>query len=149
MSSLTWHTWAWVFVCLQKLMGQALRHLGGREERTEGWRFFFSIEISRKDVHALPVLDYNALLKPFTSDWQLKPLVGLKSNQNPVWDLNPQGQDLNFVKTVLGIWTHIAETHLQCRRPSSIPALGRSPEEGNRNRLQYCCLENLMDRGSW
>ena len=26
---------------------------------------------------------------------------------------------------------------------------GRSPEEGNGNPLQYCCLENSMDRGHW
>ena len=27
--------------------------------------------------------------------------------------------------------------------------LGRSPEEGNGNPLQYSCLENAMDRGAW
>ena len=31
----------------------------------------------------------------------------------------------------------------------SIPESGRSPGEGNGNPLQYCCLENLMDRGAW
>ena len=31
----------------------------------------------------------------------------------------------------------------------SIPGLGRSPEEGNSNPLQYSCLENPMDRGVW
>ena len=31
----------------------------------------------------------------------------------------------------------------------SIPGLGRSPEEGNGNPLQYYCLENPMDRGAW
>ena len=31
----------------------------------------------------------------------------------------------------------------------SIPGLGRSPEEGNGNPLQYSCLENPMDRGAW
>ena len=33
--------------------------------------------------------------------------------------------------------------------PGSIPALGRSPGEGNGNPLQYSCLENPMDRGAW
>ena len=28
----------------------------------------------------------------------------------------------------------------------SIPRLGRSPEEGNDNPLQYSCLENLLER---
>ena len=31
----------------------------------------------------------------------------------------------------------------------SIPGLGRSPGEGNGNLLQYSCLENPMDGGSW
>ena len=31
----------------------------------------------------------------------------------------------------------------------SIPGLGRSPEEGNGNPLQYSCLGNPMDRGDW
>ena len=30
-----------------------------------------------------------------------------------------------------------------------IPGLGRSPGEGNSYPLQYCCLENPMDRGAW
>ena len=29
------------------------------------------------------------------------------------------------------------------------PGLGRSPEEGNGNPLQYSCLENSMNRGTW
>ena len=31
----------------------------------------------------------------------------------------------------------------------SIPGSGRSPGEGNGNPLQYFCLENSMDRGTW
>ena len=30
-----------------------------------------------------------------------------------------------------------------------IPDLGRSPEVGSGNSLQYSCLENLMDTGAW
>ena len=33
--------------------------------------------------------------------------------------------------------------------PGSIPVLGRFPGEGNSNPLQYSCLENPMDRGTW
>ena len=32
---------------------------------------------------------------------------------------------------------------------SLIPGLGRSPGEENGNPLQYSCLENPMDRGTW
>ena len=31
----------------------------------------------------------------------------------------------------------------------SVPELGRSPNIGNGNPLQYSCLENPMDRGAW
>ena len=30
-----------------------------------------------------------------------------------------------------------------------VPGLGRSPGEGNGNPLQYSCLENPTDRGTW
>ena len=35
------------------------------------------------------------------------------------------------------------------RDTGSIPGLGRSPERGNSNPLQYSCLDNPMDRGAW
>ena len=31
----------------------------------------------------------------------------------------------------------------------SVPGSGKSPGEGNGNLLQYSCLENSMDRGTW
>ena len=33
--------------------------------------------------------------------------------------------------------------------PGSTPGSGRSPGEGNGNPLQYSCLENPRDRGTW
>ena len=33
--------------------------------------------------------------------------------------------------------------------PGSIPGMGRSPGEGNGTPLQYSCLENTMDGGTW
>ena len=35
------------------------------------------------------------------------------------------------------------------RNTGSIPGSGRSPGVGNGNPLQYSCLENSMDRGTW
>ena len=32
---------------------------------------------------------------------------------------------------------------------ASIPGLGRSPEVGNDNPLQYSCLRNPMESGAW
>ena len=31
----------------------------------------------------------------------------------------------------------------------SVPGSDRSPGEGNGNPLEYSCLENSMDRGTW
>ena len=33
--------------------------------------------------------------------------------------------------------------------PGSFPGVGRSSGEGNGNPLQYSCLENPIDRGTW
>ena len=41
------------------------------------------------------------------------------------------------------------ESACNARDTGSIPGSGRSPEEGNGNPLQYFCLENPMDRGTW
>ena len=35
------------------------------------------------------------------------------------------------------------------RDRGSIPGWGRSPGGGNGNPLQYSCLENSVDRGTW
>ena len=35
------------------------------------------------------------------------------------------------------------------RDTGSIPGLGRCPGERNGNPLQYSCLENPIDRGTW
>ena len=35
------------------------------------------------------------------------------------------------------------------RDMGSIPGLGISPGRGNGNPLQYSCLENSIDRGTW
>ena len=49
--------------------------------------------------------------------------------------------------------THCGSFHGESARNAgdqgSIPGLERSPEEGHGNQLQYSCLENPMDRGTW
>ena len=41
------------------------------------------------------------------------------------------------------------ESACNARSTGSIPGWGRSPGRGNGDPLQYSCLENLMDRGTW
>ena len=38
---------------------------------------------------------------------------------------------------------------LKCKDLGSVPGLGRSPGERNGNPLQYSCLENPIDKGTW
>ena len=57
------------------------------------------------------------------------------------------------------MWTSVSQVVLvvknspanakDARDASSIPGSGRSPGEGNGNPLQYSCLGNPMDRGTW
>ena len=41
------------------------------------------------------------------------------------------------------------ESACNAGEPGLVPGWGRSPGVGNGNLLQYSCLENPMDRGSW
>ena len=46
-------------------------------------------------------------------------------------------------------WLSGKESTCQAGDLDSTSGLGRSPEEGNSNPLQYSCLGNPMDRGAW
>ena len=43
----------------------------------------------------------------------------------------------------------VKNPHANAGDMCSIPGLGRSPGERNGNTLQYSCLGNPMDRGTW
>ena len=51
----------------------------------------------------------------------------------------------------MGFPTGSADEESSCNAgdAGSIPALGRSPGEGNGNLIHYSCLKNLMDKGAW
>ena len=46
-------------------------------------------------------------------------------------------------------WFSGKESSCNAEDAGLIPRSGRSPGEGNDNPLQYSCLGNPMDRGSW
>ena len=62
-------------------------------------------------------------------------------------------------KTFLSLWEALTLVELVVKNPSanardlwgvgSIPGSGRSPGGGHGNPLQYSCLQNPKDRGSW
>ena len=57
---------------------------------------------------------------------------------------------INRFSHILSIGSSVGkESACNAGELGSIPGLGRSPGEGNGNPLQYSCLENPMDRGTW
>ena len=56
---------------------------------------------------------------------------------------------LRICKNWLLRWPSVKESACNAGDPGSLLGLGRSPGEGNGNPLQYSCLENPMDRGTW
>ena len=47
------------------------------------------------------------------------------------------------------IWFRVKETAYKAGDLGLIPRSGRTPGEGNGNPLEYSCLQNPMDRGTW
>ena len=62
----------------------------------------------------------------------------------PSWDLSLVGQKRGFPGGSV-----VKYLPANAGDAGSIPGLGRSPGEGNGNPLQYSCLENFMDSGTW
>ena len=60
-----------------------------------------------------------------------------------------QGLRTNLRLMRASLVAQMVKNLLQCRRPSWIPGLGKSPGEGNGNPLHYSCLENSMNRRAW
>ena len=69
----------------------------------------------------------------------------------PEWERSPRERDRLPTPVFMGFsgGSDGKESACSAGDLDSIPGLGRSPREGNANPLQYSCLENPMDRGSW
>ena len=69
----------------------------------------------------------------------------------PIGEAPPTSSNLCFVTLGLSfpISSNSKESAFIAEDLRSIPGLGRFPEEGNGNPLQYSCLENPMDRWDW
>ena len=65
------------------------------------------------------------------------------------WATNLIWSDLMYHFHGLLRWLSGKESAYNAGDPGLIPALGRSLGEGNGYPLQYSCLENPMDRGTW
>ena len=50
---------------------------------------------------------------------------------------------------ILPWWLRWYSVCLQCGRSGFKPWVAKIPGEGNGSPLQYCCLENPMDKGAW
>ena len=62
---------------------------------------------------------------------------------------------ITLVLVIISQWIHVKTSHQWCRRrgnvgdPGSILGSGRSSGERHGNPLQYSCLKNPTDRGTW
>ena len=58
---------------------------------------------------------------------------------------------MSFIFSPLGFPGGIAEKKLPANTgdADSVPGSGGSPRGGNENPLQYSCLKNSVDRGTW
>ena len=70
------------------------------------------------------------------------------------WKKNPVKNEKLKDCSLVDTWTSLVAQTVKrlvynVGDPGSIPGSGRSTGKGNGNPLQYCCLENPMDRGAW
>ena len=80
--------------------------------------------------------------------WWIKPLTWGPQQRGDIWPV------LSLVPERWGFPRGSVVENLPANAADSgdvglIPGLGRFPEGGNCNPLQYSCLENSMDRGAW
>ena len=68
-------------------------------------------------------------------------------------DLEPHRVDMSYSPTWASqaalVVKNLPASAGDVRDTGSILGLGRSPQGGHSNLLQYSCLENPMDRGTW
>ena len=91
---------------------------------------------------------------------RLKHLPAMRETwvQSLGWE-DPLEKDVTTHSSILAWripWIEASQVALVVKNPpanagdaGSIPESGRSPGEGNSNALQYSCLENPTDRGTW
>ena len=70
-----------------------------------------------------------------------------EGNGNPLQYSCPPPQKKGAQRNILGFpgGSEVKASASNAGDPGLIPGLGRSPEEGNGNPLQYSCLENPID----
>ena len=77
-------------------------------------------------------------------------MMGGGGHVTQFWRVRPEGVSWGLLGNWgLPRWLSHKESVCNAEDVFSIPGLGRSPEEGNGNPLQYSCLGNPMDRGVW
>ena len=108
-----------------------------------------------------------SLLPPLESELNLVTCFGLQEGvETSLAQFRPENHPANtltheinicLLLLVTKLWDGLTSLVAQMVKASAynagdlglVPGLGRSPGEGNGSPLQYCCLENPMDRGAW
>ena len=69
--------------------------------------------------------------------------------EKQVYVPNSEEADLGVTHVLSPGGSHYEESCCNARDCGYIRESGIFPGEGNGNPLQYCCLENSMDKGAW
>ena len=99
------------------------------------------------------ILKFLARGKDFKPHWTSPYWVFQKKDKAPLFRILSVIRAVSYsmanANTRLPSWLKGKESACQAGDRGLIPELGRCPGEGNGNLLQYSCLDNLMNRGTW
>ena len=80
----------------------------------------------------------------YTGAWRAGPRSGLA-----IWIVSHYIDGIHVILQGALVVKKLPANAGDIRDAGSIPGLGRTPGGGHGNPLQYCCLENPMERGAW
>ena len=90
----------------------------------------------------------DALYHKLLDKWRSKPQQSINSHWSK-WTLSKNLQTINGVFQMALVVKNLSANGGDIRDTGSIPESGKSPGGRNGYPLQYPCLENSMDRGTW
>ena len=140
----------WVRGSQPMWLSQEANHKIGKQASWEIFTIYFSVKQTQLQNPENVFL--NSLIFIYFQDTRVSIILLLSSVNSFPWGLkscllsitNAQSYPYSILHGSDG-----KESTCNARAPGSILGSGRSPGERNGNPLQYSCLENSMDRGSW